>query len=116
MRLAIVLLALVGCATTRPAVPGSRATVSVQEFRRHDQPTRWIAKVNNPTSEVVYIDCEEARIPIAPGTQSDVLLMPDDVHCDLVNGVEYVNDTGQVAPSRRRHTWARHTQTFRMGS
>lgn len=100
---------LCGCAPQfRAAAPGRRATTSVQKFRRVDRETRWIVTVNNPTDHDVFIDCEEARIRIPAHVQTDVLLMPDDVACDLKNDVEY-----GALPARmhRRHGPRMHWST-----
>ena len=93
------LIALSGCANVRPAVPGPRATTTVQEFRRPDRPTFWVATVNNPSPDRVYIDCDEARIPIEAGTQVDVYLDADDNRCDLKNDVEYASLPGRMSKS-----------------
>lgn len=90
-KLLLLLLCLSSCVfyAIRPAEPGPRATSKTEVIRRADRPPRYIVTVNNPTSEDVFIDCEEARIRVQAHTQQDVLLTDSDEACDLKNDGEY---------------------------
>jgi hypothetical protein len=88
------LLFVVGCAGAyRPATGTGKATARVCELRRIVWPrveVRRLVIVNNPTDEDVIVDCDSARYRFAPHTGGDLLLMPGETHCDMMNDTTYV--------------------------
>lgn len=95
MKLAALLL-LAGCAPTwRPATGTGKATVSVHVFTvvaldGQRIIRRRIATVNNPSPDEVVLDCGALRVRFPAGKAADVLLLPYDRGCDLMNDTTYV--------------------------
>lgn len=68
------------------ALPEHRALL----LRRGAVDPASIADVNNPTDDEVILDCGALRVRFPAHKAADVLLMPGDKGCDLMNDATYV--------------------------